>query len=231
MRTTDAPVALLPDAPSRLAPLMPLVGGVCWLFQPLRCLTEASWRVPMTLAALGAAVGAVVLAQSGVQVQVLGLNAALVLGGVALALAVLAVVNWRAWAEELRGLVLLRREPTGRKMSVTVTRHHESLPSDGGAIDRDAWIRVIAEHPDLEFDTREYDLRSPLTGKLERRKAGRDTGVLDLGEEQVTLKWVNGDIRADAIDVPEVWKPLLRITRFFDAGIIEDQTGRRIDWQ
>lgn len=229
--TAAAPVALLPDAPSRLPSLAPLTRGLGWLFQPLACLTEASWRVPMTLASAAALLGAVVLSRSGVVVRVLGMDGPVALGVLGAGLAVLAAVNWRAWREEQRGTVLLRQEPTGRKLAVTITRRHDTLPSTVEPIDCDAWIRVIGEHPDLRYDTREYDLRNPVTGKLERRKAGRDTGVLDIGEEQVTLKWINGEIRADAVDVPEVWRPLLRVARYFRAGIVDDASGERIDWR
>ena len=231
-----APLALLPDSPSRLKK----VPGVDFLrsaLAPLSVLTESSWRYPMTLAAVAAAGFTAFIPLTGRTVEFnfplplhghLGLIP-LVLGTAGLA--ALAATNWRNHREEQRGLILLTREHTGRRMAVSITRRHDSLPPlKRDAIDQKHWIAVIREAPELSHDDRQYDLRDPLTGQTSRRKAGADTGLLQLGDEAVTLKWINGDIRADAIDDPAVWKPLLRVARFFDAAILLDESGERIDY-
>ena len=233
------PVALLPDSPSRLAflPKLPGLGALKELAAPLVVLTEASWRVPMSLAAAAAWSFTAFIPLSGRTVEFnfpvplhghLGL---IPLIAVSAALTALAVTNWRNWRTEQRGLVLLKQEPTGRKMAVTITRRHDTLPPlEHTPIDQKQWIAVIRQMDGLRHDDREYDLRNPVTGGKDVRRAGADTGLLDLGEEQVTLKWIDGDIRADAIDDPAVWKPLLRVTRFFNAAIVVDDTGERIDF-
>ena len=208
-----APVSYLPATRT----WTPDFGGL------IRCLGEPSWRGPTTLGALIFGGGlAFVLATGRPGWPLFAVLTA--------AMGAMTVLNWRNWFIERKGTVLLRRDGTGQKMSVSITRRHDSIAeAQRTAIGQDAWIELIARMDGLSHDDREYDIRNPVTGKKEHRKAGPDTGLLTVGGEDITLKWVKGDIRADAIDDPAIWKPLLRVTRFFDAAIVLDDSGERID--
>jgi hypothetical protein len=203
------------------------------LFRELR---QASWRWPFTAATLVFFAFIGFILGTG---RTIGFDVPFAIRGhwgllpfliIATAFGTLATLGWLNHRTENRGLILLRRPATGKRIAVSITRRHDSVHTEANdAIDQQAWLRVIEQMPGLRHDSREYNLRNPVTGKTERRKAGPDTGLLEIHGEHITIKWVGGDLRADALDTPDAWRPLLKITRHLGAAIVVDESGERID--